>query len=82
MNEHFASLVLGLAQQAATVLSGDLPPGVDKLDAEPRKVARHLIDTIAMLEEKTRGNLDTAEAELLSRSLTALRIEYSTGTSN
>ncbi|UCF21258.1 MAG: DUF1844 domain-containing protein [Gemmatimonadota bacterium] len=38
--------------------------------------ARQLIDTMAMLEEKTRGNLDADEQELLRGSLSELRIRF------
>ena len=33
MNQHFASLVLGLAQQAEAALAGKLPPGAEGLGA-------------------------------------------------
>lgn len=38
--------------------------------------ARHLIDTLAVLEEKTRGNLTDEEKELLGSALSELRIRY------
>ncbi len=38
--------------------------------------ARHAIDLLAMLEEKTRNNLTTDEARLLENSLTELRFRY------
>jgi hypothetical protein len=34
MNPHFASLVLGLAQQAESALQGNLPPGAEQLGAQ------------------------------------------------
>ncbi len=39
-------------------------------------LARHTIDLMAMLEEKTRGNLDMHEKRLLENSLTELRFRY------
>jgi hypothetical protein len=39
-------------------------------------VARQLIDTLVMLEEKTSGNLSVGEQEVLRTSLTGLRISY------
>jgi hypothetical protein len=39
-------------------------------------VARQLVDTLVMLEEKTRGNLSDAESEVIRTSLTSLRIAY------
>ncbi len=38
--------------------------------------ARHAIDMLAMLEQKTRNNLTTDEARLLENSLTELRFRY------
>lgn len=39
-------------------------------------VARQLIDTLVMLEEKTTGNLTADESEALRSSLTSLRISF------
>ena len=75
MNPHFASLVLGLAQQAESALQGNLPPGAEQLggQANARQIAQTLIDT---LETKTRGQLDPDEEQLLTQALTALRIRF------
>ncbi len=80
MNNHFASLVLGLAAQAKSALDGKLPPGAEGAGAgDPRQFAKALIDTLVMLEEKTRGNLDGDETKLLEQALTALRFQFATG---
>jgi uncharacterized protein DUF1844 len=78
MNPHFASLVLGLAQQAESALQGNLPPGAEQLggQANARQIAQTLIDTLGMLETKTRGQLDPDEEQLLTQALTALRIRF------
>jgi uncharacterized protein DUF1844 len=78
MNPHFASLVLGLAQQAESALEGNLPPGAEQLGAQAnaRQIAQTLIDTLGMLETKTRGQLDPDEQQLLTQALTALRIRF------
>ena len=77
MNPNFASLVLGLAQQAEGALRGELPPGAEKMPgANARVVAQALIDTLTMLQEKTRGNLTTDETRLLTEALTALRFRF------
>jgi hypothetical protein len=78
MNPHFASLVLGLAQQAESALQGNLPPGAEQLggQANARNIAQTLIDTLGMLETKTRGQLDPDEEQLLTQALTALRIRF------
>lgn len=78
MNPHFASLVLGLAQQAESALAGNLPPGAEQLGAQanPRHIAQTLIDTLAMLETKTQGQLEPDEQQLLAQALTALRFRF------
>ena len=40
------------------------------------RVARHTIDLLALLEEKTRGNLTMDEQRLLENSLTELRFRF------
>ena len=78
MNPHFASLVLGLAQQAESALQGNLPPGAEQLGAHAnaRQIAQTLIDTLGMLETKTRGQLESDEEQLLTQALTTLRIRF------
>lgn len=75
MNPYFASLVLGLAQQAEQALQGGSPPGAPG-DPDARMVARTLIDTLGMLEEKTAGHLERDEQQLLTEALTALRFKF------
>jgi hypothetical protein len=80
MNPHFASIVFGLTAQAESALNGQLPPGSEKLpNANPKQVAQALIDTLAMLEQKTKGNLEPDEAKLLSEALTGLRFRFVQG---
>ena len=80
MNQHFGSLILGLAAQASAALDGNLPPGAAEAGAaDARKLAQALIDTLAALEEKTRGNLEADEARLVDQALTSLRIRFATG---
>lgn len=70
----FEFLTLSLRAQAEAHL------GLFNFGGEPRKPdfrrARHTIDLMAMLEEKTRGNLTTEEKRLLENSLTELRFRY------
>ena len=71
----FVVLLMTLATQALTAL-GQVP-GPDGKTMEPQlPIAKHLIDTIGMLEEKTRGNLDEQESALLTQSLNELRLAY------
>lgn len=77
MNPHFASIVLGLAHQANTALEGTLPPGAAEYGAgDARQVAQTLIDTLGMLEDKTKGNLEADEAQLLNETLVALQFRF------
>jgi len=76
MNPHFASLVTGLAYQADQALNGNVPPHPGGETVNPRDVARTLIDTLGMLEEKTAGQLDEDESSLLAGALTALRFRF------
>ncbi len=39
-------------------------------------IARNAIDTLALLQEKTKGNMDTDEEELLSRVLYELKTRF------
>jgi tellurite resistance protein len=75
VNPHFASLVLGLAQQAEAALGGQLPPGAEKL-GDSRKLAQTMIDTLGMLADKTAGQLDPDEKQLLEQAVTSLRFRY------
>ena len=77
MNPHFASIVLGLAHQANTALEGTLPSGAAEQGAAvARQVAQTLIDTLGMLQEKTKGNLEVDEGQLLNETLVALRFRF------
>ena len=70
----FASLVRSLATTAYSAL-GLLPDpsGIQRHDAA---VARQMIDWLAMLELKTRGNLSFEESDFLARVLYELRLAY------
>ena len=70
----FASLVRSLATTAYSAL-GLLPDpsGGRRHDVG---IARQMIDWLAMLEQKTRGNTSFEEADFLSRVLYELRLAY------
>ncbi len=77
MNPHFASLVFGLAQQAEGAMAGQLPAGAEGVAGiNARQVAQTLIDTLGMLDQKTKGQLEADEAKLLVDALTALRFRF------
>ena len=72
----FVAFVFSLASNAA-VHFGDIP---DPMTNERRPVdleaAQQLIEILAMLEEKTRGNLTPEERQLLEQLLYELRMRY------
>ena len=72
----FATLVLSLVTNAA-VLLGDMPDPVSGKARDPDlEGASHMIDLLAMLGEKTRGNLTAEEADLLQQVLYDLRMRF------
>ncbi|MCB9898146.1 MAG: DUF1844 domain-containing protein [Planctomycetes bacterium] len=64
-----------LAQQVSIALGDTENPLTRKREAN-LPVARYLIDTIAMLDEKTAGNRTDEEDQYLSGVLTNLRMAY------
>ena len=71
----FEFLVFSLKTQAEMQL-GLLRFGEDA-DAQPNfPAARHAIDLLAMIAEKTRGNLTIEEQRLIENSLTELRFRF------
>jgi hypothetical protein len=72
----FAFLVESMLMQTQMQL-GLLHFGGKDEDAEPNlPFARHSIDMLAMLQEKTRGNLTTEEQRILENGLTELRFRF------
>ena len=71
----FHTFIISLGSSALLHL-GELDPP----DGGPAEVdlplAQHTIDVIAMLQEKTRGNLTAPEAELVESLLFDLRLRY------
>ncbi|HEU5236186.1 MAG TPA: DUF1844 domain-containing protein [Pyrinomonadaceae bacterium] len=71
----FLSLTMSLASNAAASL-GMMPHPVTGETGVDLKSAKHWIDVLGMLEEKTKGNLDAQEAEMLENLLADLRMQY------
>ena len=72
----FEFLTLSLKTQAEIQL-GLLHFGEEKDRPEPDiRIARHTIDMLAMIQEKTRGNLNLEEQRLIENSLTELRFRF------
>lgn len=71
----FSTFLVSLSTQALACL-GDLPAPEGESPSIDIRAARELIDILGMLREKTRGNLDPAEANLLDGILYDLRMRY------
>lgn len=71
----FLSLIMSLASNAAASL-GMMPHPVTGETGVELKAAKHWIDTLGMLEQKTQGNLDEQEALTLENLLADLRMQY------
>ena len=71
----FEFLVHTLFTQALMAL-GRIPNPITKQAIRNLDTARHFIDTLTMLAEKTRGNLTTEEARLLEEIQHQLRTLY------
>ena len=72
----FVAFVLSLAHTAA-VHFGDVPDPVSGAKAEANlPAAQQMIDILALLEAKTRGNLTAEERQLLEQVLFELRLRY------
>ena len=72
----FAHFILSLGTTAA-IHFGDLPdPATGETGETDLQAASQMIDLIAMLQEKTRGNLEPAESKLLEDLLYDLRLRF------
>src|SRR6266446_17862 len=71
----FLSLIMSLASNAAASL-GMMPHPVTGETGVDLKTAKHWIDVLGMLEEKTQGNLDPQEAQVVESLLADLRMQY------
>ena len=72
----FEFLILSLKTQTEMHL-GLVHFGEEKDRPEPDfRIARHSIDLLAMLEEKTRGNITLEEQRLVENALTELRFRF------
>lgn len=71
----FSSFAFGLASQALMLL-GLAPDPASGVVHKDLAQAQDLIDILAMLEEKTRGNLDEDEAHMMEEMLYELRMQY------
>ncbi len=77
----FLSLIMSLASNAAASL-GMMPHPVTGETGVDLKTAKHWIDVLGMLEQKTRGNLDPQEDQVMESLLADLRMQYVSFTSS
>jgi hypothetical protein len=75
-NINFASFVLSLAATAAIHFGDRLEPGAQQPGPVDLVAAGQMIDILALLEEKTRGNLTVDEKDLLETVLYELRLRF------
>lgn len=71
----FSTFILSLASSALVHL-GEVPDPTSNKHAEDIALAKHSIDILTMLQEKTSSGLDKDEARLLEGLLYELRMKY------
>lgn len=71
----FSTHVLSLASTALIAL-GKLAAPDGQTQPIDLETAHHLVDVLAMLEQKTKGNLEEAETKLLQSLIYDLRVAY------
>ena len=71
----FSTFIISLSTQALMHLGEMNDPVTGKVEKDVA-VAKQTIDIIGMLSEKSRGNLDEAEAQLVKEVLYNLRMRY------
>jgi Domain of unknown function (DUF1844) len=71
----FSSFLLGLSTQALLHLGEIEDPASGRVERD-LAAAKHVIDILGILKEKTRGNLEQPEEQLLDAALYDLRMGY------
>jgi Domain of unknown function (DUF1844) len=66
----------------ALVSMGYIPDPMTKEPSVNRSLAKHFIDMLSVIEEKTKGNLETEESTLLTETLHQLRMAFVASRSN
>ena len=74
----FSTLVTMLATQAMAAL-GQIPDPATKQPVVNLPLAKHFVDSLGVLEAKTKGNLSDLEAQMLESMLFELRLLYVAG---
>jgi Domain of unknown function (DUF1844) len=71
----FALIVASFAAQASVAL-GQMPNPMTNKQEVNLELAKHAIDTLAILEQKTKGNLTADESAMLEGVLHQMRLSY------
>lgn len=71
----FPDVINLFAMQAAVALGGFQGPGGERIPANP-PAAKHYIDLLEVLDEKTKGNLTDDEKRMLDGVLYELRMQF------
>ncbi|MCR5813343.1 MAG: DUF1844 domain-containing protein [Desulfovibrio sp.] len=71
----FSTFILSMASSALVQL-GEVPDPAGGGTKPDKLMAKHSIDLLDMLKEKTRGNLDGAEQQMLDSMLFELKMKY------
>lgn len=71
----FSTFVMGLTTQALMHL-GEIADPVNEQVGRDLPAAKQMIDLLGILRDKTKGNLDAAEEQLLGNMLYDLRMRY------
>jgi hypothetical protein len=72
----FVGFVISLAHTAAVHFGDAIAPGDTTTSPVNLPAAQQMIDILALLEEKTRGNLSAEERQVLDQVLYELRMRY------
>ncbi len=79
MPEASFSLLVSMFSTQAMMALGQMPHPVTGKSEVSKPEAKHFIDLLAMLEEKTQGNLSGEETAMLSNMLHQLRMGFVAG---
>ncbi len=71
----FSSFLMGLASATLIEMGIIEDPALNKKRKDKSAAAQH-IDMLCVLREKTRGNLDPHEKDLLDRAISDLQLEF------
>jgi len=71
----FKFFITTLALQASIAMGHMANPETKETQKDPAQ-AKFIIDTLGMLQEKTKGNLSSEESQLLENMLYELRVAY------